>query len=83
MFMHLQKEMNTMLTAWQETILEYNFKVMYWPGVLNILPDALSHQFPQELWTEKITGTAPLKVYGYVHLIQDKDPKSNCSCKGA
>ena len=62
-----------MLTAWQETILEYNFKVVYRPGALNILPDALSRQFPQELWTEKIAGTAPKKVYGYVHLIQDKD----------
>lgn len=38
-----------------------------------MLPDALSCQFPHELWTEKIAGTAPKKVYGYVHLIQDRD----------
>lgn len=72
-FMHTQKEMNSMLTAWQETILDYNFKVEYRPGALNILPDALSRQFPQELWTLKIAGMAPKKVYGYVHLIQDKE----------
>ncbi|GJJ69417.1 hypothetical protein EMPS_01763 [Entomortierella parvispora] len=72
-FMHTQQEMNSMLTAWQETILDYNFKVVYRPGALNVLPDALSRQFPKDLWTDKIKGTAPDKVYGYVHLIQDKD----------
>jgi transposase InsO family protein len=72
-FMHTQKEMNSMLTAWQETILDYTFKVVYRPGVLNVLPDALSRQFPQELWTSRIPGTAPSKIYGYVHLIQDAD----------
>lgn len=72
-FMHSQQEMNSMLTAWQETILDYNFKVVYRPGALNVLPDALSRQFPRELWTDKIKGTAPSKVYGYVHLMQDKD----------
>ena len=70
-FMHSQKEMNSMLTAWQETILDYNFKVVYRPGVLNVLPDALSRQFPSELWTDRIAGTAPVKLYGYTHLIQD------------
>ena len=79
-FMHTQKEMNSMLTAWQETILEYNFKVVYRPGVLNVLPDALSRQFPTELWTDRIAGTNPLKVYGYIHMIQDKDiPKETVS----
>jgi hypothetical protein len=72
-FMHSQKEMNSMLTAWQETILDYTFKVVYRPGVLNVLPDALSRQFPQELWTNRTLGTAPSKIYGYVHLIQDAD----------
>ncbi|KAG9060785.1 hypothetical protein KI688_008866 [Linnemannia hyalina] len=65
--------MNSMLTAWQETILDYTFKVVYRPGVLNVLPDALSRQFPQELWTARIQGSAPSKIYGYVHLIQDAD----------
>jgi len=70
-FMHSQKEMNSMLTGWQETILDYTFKVVYRPGVLNVLPDALSRQFPQELWSSKSSGTMPTKVYGYIHLIQD------------
>jgi hypothetical protein len=72
-FMHTQKEMNSMLTAWQETILDYTFKVVYRPGVLNVLPDALSRQFPQELWLDRIEGKGPTKVYGYIHLIQDND----------
>jgi len=72
-FMHTQKEMNSMLTAWQETILDYTFKVVYRPGVLNVLPDFLSRQFPQELWLDKIEGKAPTRIYGYIHLIRDKD----------
>jgi len=70
-YMHSQKDMNSMLTNWQETILDFNFKVVYRPGVLNVLPDALSRQFPQELWTSRPPGSAPTKVYGYTHLIQD------------
>ncbi|KAG0015126.1 hypothetical protein BGZ82_001531 [Podila clonocystis] len=46
---------------WAPPTTEYNFKVVYRPGALNVLPDALSRQFPQELWTEKIAGTAPKK----------------------
>jgi transposase InsO family protein len=47
-FIHTQKDMNSMLTNWQETILDYNFTVKYRPGVLNILPDALSRLFPAD-----------------------------------
>jgi hypothetical protein len=71
-FIHSQKEMNSMLTGWQETILDFTFKVVYRPGVLNVLPDALSRQFPQELWSGKPMHHGPLKVYGYTHLIQDE-----------
>jgi hypothetical protein len=72
-YMHTQKDMNSMLTGWQETIWSYTFKVVYRPGVLNVLPDALSRQFPQELWTSRTEGTAPTKVYGYIHLMQDSN----------
>jgi len=72
-FMHSQKEMNSMLTAWQETILDYTFKVVYRPGVLNVLPDALSRQFPPELWTSKAGQMPTLYAYGYTHLIQGPD----------
>jgi hypothetical protein len=70
-YMHTQKDMNSMLTGWQEIIWSYTFKVIYRPGVLNVLPDALSRQFPQELWTRRTDGSVPTKVYGYIHLIQD------------
>jgi hypothetical protein len=72
-YMHTQKDMNSMLTGWQEIIWSYTFKVVFRPGVQNVLPDALSRQFPQELWTSRTEGTAPSKVYGYIHLIQDSD----------
>ena len=55
-----------MLTAWQETILDYTFKVVYRPGVLNVLPDALSRQFPQELWTSRSYGNVhPISLWLY------------------
>lgn len=72
-YMHTQKDLNLMLTGWQEIIWSYTFKVIYCPGILNILPDALLRQFPQELWTNKSMGSFPMKVYSYVHLIQDSN----------
>lgn len=62
-----------MLTGWQEVINSYTFKVVYRPGALNVLPDALSRQFPQELWTDRIKTNGPSKVYGYTHMIQGDD----------
>jgi hypothetical protein len=72
-FIHSQKELNSMLTGWQEVINSYTFKVIYRPGVLNVLPDALSRQFPMELWTNRAPLSGPLKVYGYMHMIQGDD----------
>jgi len=69
-YIHSQKDLNSMLTGWQEIINSYTFKVVYRPGALNILPDALSRQFPQELWTRKPDPAGPTKVYGYTHMIQ-------------
>jgi len=69
-FIHTQKDLNSMMTNWHDTILDYTFKVVYRPGILNILPDALSRQFPTSLWTSR-TNTVAKKVYGYIHLIQD------------
>ena len=69
-FIHSQKDLNSMLTGWQEVIQAYTFKVIYRPGALNVLPDALSRQFPQELWTSRQKINGPSKVYGYVHMIQ-------------
>ena len=71
-FLHSQKELNPMMTTWFETILEYTFTVVYRPGVLNVLPDALSRQFPQKLWTDCPKQNTPFKVYGYIHMLNDK-----------
>jgi len=62
-----------MLTGWQEIINSYTFKVIYRPGALDILPDALSRQFPQELWSRNYRYNGPTKVYGYIHLTQDNE----------
>ena len=72
-YIHSQKDLNSMLTGWQEVINSYTFKVVYRPGALNVLPDALSRQFPQELWTARPKMEIPLKVYGYMHMLQDND----------
>jgi hypothetical protein len=50
----------------------YSFNIVYRPGVLNILPDALSRLFPQKLWTDRPKLKTPMKVYGYIHMLQDK-----------
>jgi transposase InsO family protein len=45
-----------MLADWKDTLFSYDFKCLYRPGLLNIIPDALSRAFPDELWKkEKIT----------------------------
>lgn len=41
-FLLTHTEMNSMLVGWQDVILAYTFNVVYRPGVLKILPDALS-----------------------------------------
>jgi hypothetical protein len=41
-FLHSQKDLSPMVTGWLDTILDYTFKIVYCPGVLNVLPDALS-----------------------------------------
>ncbi|KAF9979548.1 hypothetical protein BGZ79_006542, partial [Entomortierella chlamydospora] len=43
------------------------------PGALNLLPDALSRQFPQELWNDRPPTKGPLKIHGYMHMIMDED----------
>ena len=38
-FMFTQKHTNQMINNWFETLLKYDFSVIYLPGILNILPD--------------------------------------------
>lgn len=39
-----------MLADWKDTLFSYNFECIYRPGLLNIIPDALSRAFPDELY---------------------------------
>ncbi|KAF9153033.1 hypothetical protein DFQ26_000696, partial [Actinomortierella ambigua] len=43
-----------MMTNWQDILLNYNFDVHYRPGILNVLPDALSRLFPASVRSPEI-----------------------------
>lgn len=64
------------ITGWLDTILDYTFKIVYRPGVLKVLPDALSRQLPKDSWTAKPKNIVN-KVYAYIHLIRDKNTVRN------
>jgi transposase InsO family protein len=49
-FIKTQADLPATIANWTETILSYDFKCVYRPGLLNIIPDALSRAFPSELW---------------------------------
>ncbi|KAJ3046917.1 hypothetical protein HK102_013058, partial [Quaeritorhiza haematococci] len=36
------KQLNVLISGWLDIILDYSFEVRHRPGILNILPDALS-----------------------------------------
>lgn len=40
-----QKELSVALQQWLDVLLSYKFEIRYRPGILNILPDALSRMF--------------------------------------
>jgi transposase InsO family protein len=40
-----QKEMSVALQQWLDVLLDYKFKIQYRPGILNVVPDALSRMF--------------------------------------
>jgi len=71
-FIHTQKELNSMLTGWHETILSYNFKVEYRPGVMNILPDHLSRIFPAFMHMRSNDKDDHI-VLAYMHILQNKE----------
>jgi len=73
-YLHSQKDLNQMLTAWQDVLFDYNFSVRYLPGARNILPDHLSRQFPDILWTAK-PASQNQPVYAYIHLSRDNNDK--------
>jgi len=49
-YIHEQKELPQIITNWKATLLNYDFDCVYRPGLLNVIPDALSRAFPDELW---------------------------------
>jgi hypothetical protein len=71
-YIHSQPELNAMLTNWQDTILNYNFTINYRPGILNILPDALSHLYPPHLH-KTYTKQEHQTILSYMHLLQNKN----------
>jgi transposase InsO family protein len=46
-----QSDLPATIANWTETILSHHFECIYRPGLLNIIPDALSRAFPDELWS--------------------------------
>jgi len=47
-YIHEQKELPQIIMNWKEMIFSYDFKCIYQPGILNIIPDALSHAFNED-----------------------------------
>jgi transposase InsO family protein len=45
-FLFTQKHVNYMLLNWIGILLDYSFTITHCPGILNILPDALSRLYP-------------------------------------
>lgn len=75
-FIHTQRELNAMLTGWHETILSYDFKVEYRPGVLNTLPDHLSRLFPQAIQDKHRTDENYI-INAYMHVWQGTGKESS------
>ena len=44
-FIFSQGQLNPMLTQWAGHLLSYDFEILHLPGLLNVLPDALSRLF--------------------------------------
>ena len=58
-----QKELSTALSQWLDIILDYRFTIHYRPGILNILPDALSRMYTS-LYRETWGVPSPFTVVG-------------------
>ena len=83
-YMLTQKEPNSMILNWWDTIMSYNFQVVHKPGLLNILPDAISRLFPDKLpiVTSETDGTPILmtiehSVAHFASLLPKKQRKNN------
>jgi hypothetical protein len=56
-FMFTQKHANTMLQSWLDVLLEFSFTVVHCPGVLMVLPDALSRIYRELRWEQQASST--------------------------
>jgi hypothetical protein len=56
-YLHTQKDLNLLLAGYLEVLLDYQFDVVHWPGICNVLPDHLSWLFPASLWEESVVST--------------------------
>ena len=73
-YIHSQQDLNPMMTGWQDTILNYSFSVHYRPGIINILPDALSRQFPETIRNKRLKHDEDsYKAIAYIHMMQNED----------
>jgi hypothetical protein len=73
-FLHSQQNLNSMMTTWQDTILNYTFTIHYHPGIINILPDALSRLFPPSIRNQVLIPSASDEVsLAYLHTIQNSE----------
>ena len=61
-YIHDQTELPQILADWKETLFSYDFECIYRPGLLNIIPDALSRAFPDELWKPETKDTPQPKI---------------------
>lgn len=57
-YIHHQSDLPATIANWTETILSHHFECVYRPGLRNIIPDALSRAFPDELWSSSPTPSS-------------------------
>ncbi|KAG0247404.1 hypothetical protein BGZ95_008717, partial [Linnemannia exigua] len=60
--MHTQSELPTTIANWREALMKFDFQCVYRPGMLNIIPDALSRAFPDELWKPTLASEPRLDL---------------------
>lgn len=60
--MHDQADLPTTIANWRETLLKFDFECVYRPGRLNIIPDALSRAFPEEIWKTNTASETAIKL---------------------
>jgi hypothetical protein len=61
-FMFTQKHVNHMMLNWLDTLLEFDFSIVHYAGILLTLPDSLSRLYPDFVWKnfpQHATGVKP------------------------